>query len=150
MLTDPRFEPWRDEAIRRGYASSLALPLLEGGRAFGAVTIYSTQPDPFSEEEIGLLSEMADDLTYGIASLRLRLQSRQALQALRDSEARFRQLADSMPQLVWTAEPDGRVDYHNRRLSLFASRGQWRPNVYDEDRPRTVEGWKSAMRIGAP
>ena len=150
MHTDPRFEPWRDEAIRRGYDSSLGLPLLEGGKAFGAVTIYSTQPDSFSEEEIELLSEMADDLTYGIASLRLRLQSRQTLQALRNSEARFRQLADSMPQLVWTAEPDGRVDYHNRRLSLFASRGQWTPNVYDEDRPRTVEGWKRAIRIGAP
>ncbi len=133
MLTDPRFEPWRDEAIRRGYASSLALPLLDGGRAFGAVTIYSTQPDPFSEEEIELLSEMADDLTYGIASLRLRLQSRQTLQALQDSEARFRQLADSMPQLVWTAEPDGRVDYYNRRLSLFTTHGPWRPYVYAED-----------------
>ena len=150
MLTDPRFEPWRDEAIRRGYASSLALPLLDGGRAFGAVTIYSTQPDPFSEEEIELLSEMADDLTYGIASLRLRLQSRQTLQALRESEARFRQLADSMPQLVWTAEPDGRVDYYNRRLSLFTTRGQWRPAVYAEDRPRTVEAWKRAIRTGSP
>ena len=150
MLTDPRFEPWRDEAIRRGYASSLALPLLDGGKAFGAVTIYSTQPDPFSEEEIELLSEMADDLTYGIASLRLRLQSRQTLQALQESEARFRQLADSMPQLVWTAEPDGRVDYYNSRLSLFASHGQWTPNVYDEDRPRTVEGWKRAVRTGSP
>ena len=150
MLTDPRFEPWRDEAIKRGYASSLALPLLDGGRAFGAVTIYSTQPDPFSEEEIKLLSEMADDLTYGIASLRLRLQSRQTLQALRESEARFRQLADSMPQLVWTAEPDGRVDYYNRRLSLFTTRGPWRPDVYAEDRPRTVEAWKSAIRTGSP
>ena len=150
MLTDPRFEPWRDEAIRRGYASSLALPLLDGGRAFGAVTIYSTQPDPFSEEEIELLSEMADDLTYGIASLRLRRQSRQTLQALQNSEARFRQLADSMPQLVWTAEPDGRVDYHNRRLSLFASHGLWTPNVHTEDRPRTIEGWKRAVQTGSP
>jgi PAS domain S-box-containing protein len=150
MLTDPRFEPWRNEAIQRGYASSLALPLLDGGRAFGAVTIYSTQPDPFSEEEIELLSEMADGLTYGIASLRLRLQGRQTLQALQESEARFRQLADSMPQLVWTAEPDGRVDYFNSRLSLFTTCGPWRPAVYDEDRTRTVEAWKSAVRTGSP
>ena len=150
MLTDPQFEPWRDEALTRGYASSLALPLLNDGRAFGAVTIYSTQPDSFSEEEIKLLSEMADDLTYGIASLRLRLQSRQVLQALRESEARFRQLADSMPQLVWTAEPGGRVDYFNHRLSLFTTRGPWRPAVYAEDRPRSVEAWKSAVRTGSP
>lgn len=150
MLTDPRFEPWRDEAIRRGYASSLALPLLDGGRAFGAVTIYSNQPDPFSAEEIELLSEMADDLTYGIESLRLRLQGRQTLQALQASEERFRQLADSMPQLVWTAEPDGRVDYFNSRLSLFTTCGPWRPAVNDEDRTRTVKAWKSAVRTGSP
>ena len=150
MLTDPRFEPWRDEAIRRGYASSLALPLLDGATAFGAVTIYSTQPDPFSEEEIKLLSEMADDLTYGIESLRLRLRSRQTLKALQESEARFRQLADSMPQLVWTATPDGRVDYYNRRLSLFTTHGPWRPYVHAEDYPRTVEAWKSAIRTGSP
>jgi PAS domain S-box-containing protein len=74
----------------------------------------------------------------------------QAEAALRQNEARFRQLADSMPQLVWTAEPDGRVDYFNRRLSLFTTRGPWRPAVYAEDRPRSVEAWKSAVRTGSP
>jgi len=105
MLTDPRFEPWRAEAIRRGYASSLALPLQDGGRAFGAVTIYSTQPDPFSVDEIGLLSEMADDLTYGIASLRLRHVSRQTLQALQESEARFRLLSETSARLLVSEDP---------------------------------------------
>lgn len=75
---------------------------------------------------------------------------KQAEEALRRNEARFRQLADSMPQLVWTAEPDGRVDYFNRRLSLFTTRGPWRPAVYAEDHPRTVETWKSAVRTGSP
>ena len=75
---------------------------------------------------------------------------KQAEETLRRNEARFRQLADSMPQLVWTAEPDGRVDYFNRRLSLFTTRGPWRPAVYAEDRPRTVEAWKSAVRTGSP
>jgi PAS domain S-box-containing protein len=74
----------------------------------------------------------------------------QAEAALRQNEARFRQLADSMPQLVWTAEPGGRVDYFNHRLSLFTTRGPWRPAVYAEDRPRSVEAWKSAVRTGSP
>ncbi len=74
----------------------------------------------------------------------------QAEAALRQNEARFRQLADSMPQLVWTAEPDGRVDYYNGRLSSFTTRGPWRPAVYAEDRPRTAEAWKSAVRTGSP
>ena len=34
----------------------------------------------------------------------------------RHSEEWFRHLADAMPQLVWTAEPDGTVDYYNQRV----------------------------------
>jgi len=70
MLTDPSFTPWREQALKRGYASSIALPLLDGGKAFGALMIYSRQPDPFSEDEVQLLVRLADGLAYGIVSLR--------------------------------------------------------------------------------
>jgi PAS domain S-box-containing protein len=72
MLTDPRFEPWRDEALKRGYASSVVLPLLSKGKSFGAVTIYSRLPDAFSPEGVDLLNELAVDLAYGIDAIRLR------------------------------------------------------------------------------
>jgi signal transduction histidine kinase len=85
MLTDPKFEPWRAEALKRGYASSIVLPLLAGGKPFGAVTIYSREPDPFSEEETKLLVELADDLAFGITAIRLRVAHAQAEQALRAS-----------------------------------------------------------------
>ncbi len=35
--------------------------------------------------------------------------------ALRESEERFRQLADAMPQIVWVAGPDGAIEYVNNR-----------------------------------
>ena len=73
MLTDPNFEPWRAEAVKRGYASSLVLPLTEEGRVFGAMTLYSKEPDPFSEDEIALLTDLANDLAYGIKTIQLRL-----------------------------------------------------------------------------
>ncbi len=38
-----------------------------------------------------------------------------ALAAMRDSEARFHQLADAMPQIVWSAKSDGVLDYYNHR-----------------------------------
>jgi len=44
---------------------------------------------------------------------------KQAEEKQRESEARFRHLADAMPQLVWTADPDGRVDYYNERYKEF-------------------------------
>jgi PAS domain S-box-containing protein len=71
MLTDPTFAPWREEAARRGYASSVALPLLESETAFGAITIYSSEPDPFSDDEVKLLADLTEDLALGINTLRL-------------------------------------------------------------------------------
>ncbi len=67
-----------EQALKRGYASSIALPLIEGGRAFGALTIYSRDPDPFSDDEIKLLTELAGDLSYGIMSIRARLAREQS------------------------------------------------------------------------
>jgi len=72
MLEDPAYAPWREQALKRGFVSSLALPLLAGGQAFGALTIYSTKADDFSEEEIRLLTGLAEDLSYGLRTLRLR------------------------------------------------------------------------------
>ncbi len=98
MLTDPAFEPWRAEALKRGYASSIALPLLAEGKAFGALTICSNMPDPFSEEEVKLLSELIHDLAYGINSIRSRLAQEQAEEALRASEERYRSLFNGMTE----------------------------------------------------
>jgi len=75
FATDPQVEPWRGEALQRGYRSSIALPLLGGDRkAFGALNIYSTQPDAFTPEEVRLLGELGDDLAFGIVTLRARAQ----------------------------------------------------------------------------
>ncbi len=65
--TDPSFAPWREEALRRGYASSAALPF-EG--CLGALNVYSALPDAFGPEEVLLLAELAEMLAYGIRSLR--------------------------------------------------------------------------------
>ncbi|HEY3343863.1 MAG TPA: PAS domain S-box protein [Anaerolineaceae bacterium] len=98
MLTDPKFEPWRAEALKRGYASSIVLPLKTNGLAFGALTIYSRRPDPFSDDEVKLLSELTSDLAYGISAIRQRLARAAAEAALQESEARYRSLFQGMTE----------------------------------------------------
>ncbi len=98
MRTDPRFAPWREEALKRGYASSIVLPLMAEGRAFGALNIYSKEPDPFTDDEVKLLAELAGDLSFGIASIRGRRAQAEAELELRASEQRYRTLFESMDE----------------------------------------------------
>ncbi len=109
MLTDPKFAPWREAAIKNGYASSLVLPLLSGGRAFGALNIYSREPNGFSDEEEKLLIELAGDLAYGIMTLRLKADQARSSDAIRLSEQRYRTLFNNTSDGVCIYNLDGEI-----------------------------------------
>jgi len=107
MLTDPDFKPWKQEALTRGYASSMVLPLISDDVTFGAITIYSKEPDPFTQKEVQLLSELADDLAHGIHALRLRTKVAQA-------EQQFRLAIDNMPDSVALYDGQRKYTYVNQ------------------------------------
>ncbi|MGA9139498.1 MAG: GAF domain-containing sensor histidine kinase [Methanocella sp.] len=94
--TDPRFKPWEEEAKKRGYRSVLGLPLIYDNMIFGALTIYSDRPDAFDSEEVSLLSELADELSYGIRALRERAERIKAEKALEESKAQVELYLDLM------------------------------------------------------
>jgi len=71
------------EAIDRGYGSVAAFPLLVEGRVAGNLTIFAAEPDAFNEQECALLGEMADDLGFGIGTLRMRARHREAEETIR-------------------------------------------------------------------
>ncbi|MEO5346762.1 MAG: response regulator [Magnetococcus sp. YQC-9] len=60
----------REQAQRYGYASALGVPLTEGERLIGVLTLYAVEPWAFVDEEIGLIRELAATLSYGILALR--------------------------------------------------------------------------------
>ncbi|MBF0606187.1 MAG: GAF domain-containing protein [Candidatus Magnetobacterium sp. LHC-1] len=72
ILTDPQYEPWRQEASKRGFASSIALPLVGDKAVYGALNIYAAEPNAFDEDETNLLMHMAEMLSFGINELRMR------------------------------------------------------------------------------
>jgi PAS domain S-box-containing protein/putative nucleotidyltransferase with HDIG domain len=82
---------------------------------------------------------------------------RVAEERLRASEASFRALADALPQIVWTALPDGSVDYFNKRYAEFTGMGQadgeawgWKSIVHADDEAATVAAWQRAVASGTP
>jgi PAS domain S-box-containing protein len=113
--TDPRFAPWRQAALARGYASMIVLPLLSHGQAFGAINLYAPQPQAFDEEEIKLLSEMAGDLAYGILALREQATRQQMEAVLKESEEKYRNVVERANDGI-TIIQDGQVLFANQRL----------------------------------
>jgi PAS domain S-box-containing protein len=70
------------------------------------------------------------------------------------NERRYRSLAEAVPHIVWTAWPDGRVDYFNRRwfeytgIAYEEAGRSWQKAVHHEDLPRCLEKWMRALRSG--
>ena len=98
VLAEPLLEPWKDEAIKRGYRSSISLPLRLAGRVFGALSLYAAAPRYFDEGQIALLSELADDLALGIGALRSRAERDQALLVAEERAMQLRALASRLVQ----------------------------------------------------
>jgi PAS domain S-box-containing protein len=110
MLTDPNFVPWRKAALKNGYTSSLALPLMTQGKTFGSITIYSKEPDPFSEDEIKLLTELSNDLAYGITAIRLRKKNKKDEEELH----KFSQAVEQSLASIVITDLNGNIEYVNQ------------------------------------
>ena len=81
IRTDPNLISWREEALKRGYASSIALPINLEDHVLGALTLYAVEVDAFDLAEVELLTELSDDLAYGIQALRTRAERQRVEEA---------------------------------------------------------------------
>jgi len=100
------------------------------------------------------LARLGPAVRQALQQKRLRHEALVALAALRESEACFRQLADAIPQIVWSATPDGRFDYYNRRwydltgLQDDQPGEGWSLLLHPEDLEHSVNCWRHAIRSG--
>lgn len=107
--------------------------------------IYATLNTSFSPRRLNTALVIAHDIT----------QRRKMEEALRDSETRFRVLAEAMPQIVWSTDSAGRVDYLNRRgqeyrgIDPAQTQGaeSW-PAVHPDDAEHTRAAWRQSMETG--
>ena len=76
----PGFVPWKNEALQRGWFVAIAVPLFLDGEILGALSLYGDATETFSEEELNLLGQLADDLSFGLMTIRLREAQKRAEQ----------------------------------------------------------------------
>lgn len=122
--SDPKFSIWRDEALKRGFSASMALPWSFKTER-GALNLYATESSAFDEEEVHLLQQLADDLAYGIGVIRSQDECRQAVRALQDSEKKYRSLiANANDAIILVDAESGLVLEANAAAESLLGRSQ--------------------------
>lgn len=109
LMSDPRFAPWRSQAQKYGYASCIALPLKENDRIFGALVIFNGQADVFTQDKATLLAEMAQDLSFGIKTLRMQAEHRKEVEERLMLAVAMDQTSDG----IITFDSNGVIQYVN-------------------------------------
>lgn len=116
ILTDPNLELWRDAACRSGFRAAASLPIRVGAAVRGVLNVYDSEPDPFGPSEVGLLTEVADDVGFGLDVLE-REEARQRAEDRAEAERRFSEtMIQSMPGVLYMYDTQGRFLRWNRNL----------------------------------
>jgi len=103
-------ERWRLGGATAGIRSAIALPLVHGEVVFGALAVFSHEADAFeAADEQAVLTEIADDLAYAIATQRLQRERARTEQERRKLSSAIEQTAD----IVMITDRNGVVEYVN-------------------------------------
>jgi PAS domain S-box-containing protein len=123
-------------------------PLIMGDHTVGVLAMFSTKaltPGTFEA-----LASAADLIAQGI-------ERKLAEDKLRESERSLRELTETIPQMLWSADTDGAIDYCNQRvrdytgLSAEEVRGAgWMKAVHRDDLEKMAKVWKATVSTGEP
>src|SRR6185369_2257762 len=109
VLNDPAYDKWREKALRHGFTSSIALPLREANDLRGSLNIYAAEEDSFDEAETLLLTELAEDISFGVSALRSDSLRTKAQASLREREAFLTEILDSIRDGILVFDSERRV-----------------------------------------
>ncbi|MCX7173605.1 MAG: HD domain-containing protein [Proteobacteria bacterium] len=120
---DPGFEYYQKLAVAHDWNANLSVPLSDGQRVFGALSIFSADPNAFDAGEVALLNELGNDLAYGINALRIRAERDHAAgKGLQYLDQIRTNLTDTIQAIATTIEMrDAYTAGHQRRVSELAA-----------------------------
>ncbi|WP_112663128.1 PAS domain-containing protein [Microvirga flavescens] len=145
--SDPRLEPdARIHYAARRARSAILVPLIKSGRLTASLYVSANRPHAFSADDATLAEEVAERI-WDAAERAL------AEGELRESQARLRIVAETLPALVWIVTPDLELVYANARWSRYAGLPEneslglsWMQAVHPDDLARVMEDFKAVLR----
>ncbi len=131
-----------------GVRANLVVPILQAEQLWGLlITHQCSGPRQWTETEAQLLRQLADQVGIALAQAQL-------VAALRESEARFRTMADSAPVLLWMSDPEGQCQFFNQSWLTFTGRrpeqeaGEgWTAGIHPEDLSSCLETYANAFAL---
>jgi PAS domain S-box-containing protein len=114
---NPRAASWREEAVKRGYRSSAAIPIIRDKKVYGALNVYSSQSDGFNEAEVDLLIQVSGDLGFALNAIERQEARQQAEEALQESEAKYKTLTEDVPIGIYFNDFKGTFLYGNKKAA---------------------------------
>lgn len=109
LMTNPCYQHCCKIAKSCGFGSCLSLPLKENNRISGALVIFHTKADAFDDEEIELLEALANNLSYGIANIRMEAEYKRGIK----EQLMLAAITDQTSDGVITFAPSGIIQYVN-------------------------------------
>src|SRR5262245_38667232 len=147
VCNDPRISD-QEWAREKGMVAFAGYPLLVEDRVVGVMAMFARHP--LTEDTVEAIATVAAPIAQGI-------ERKRAEEALRESEGRFRQLAESLPQLVWTCRVDGLCDYLSPQWVAYTGIPEaeqlgfdWLRQLHSDDREPIFMAWIQAVANGAP
>jgi PAS domain S-box-containing protein len=143
--------PWKEEALSRDFISLMSLPIKKGGKVIGVFSLYSTEKNFFDAEEIALLVEATDDVSFALEVFEKEIQNKKAEEAVFQSEKRYHTLTEVSPVGIFRTDASGYTTYVNPSwtqisgLSYQKALGNgWLDAVHEEDRKAILYRWENA------
>ena len=156
IANDPKMIPWKEQALQRGFFSSIALPIRRLGKVIGTYTLYAATPDFFDEQEIALLEEVAGDISFALDFIEKEAMRKRTQDSLIKSERRYQSLTEVSPAGIFHANRDGLITYVNPRWSSIAGLSfadalgsGWHKSIFEEDKERLYNQWADIIKKGS-
>jgi formate hydrogenlyase transcriptional activator len=148
----------RSAALDHGVCSAWSEPLIsKAGEVLGTFCISYSKPRTPSDRDLDLIREAGYIARIAIERHRSQEALRTALDEIKNSETKLRQVIDTIPTLAWSNLPAGPNEFLNKRwheytgLSPEESQGWgWQAAVHPEDIPRLMERWRELLVSGEP
>jgi PAS domain S-box-containing protein len=142
--------PSPESARAAGLRTVMAFPVALEARRLGVLAFFLPGDDPSDAEHFTMLSVIASQLAQFVERVRIE-------GVLRESELRLMLLTDLVPQLIWSADRTGEVDFYSSRRADYEGFSRnadgswnWMPVVHPDDASATAVAWRDAVRTGAP